>query len=103
YRGTEDWVRSIRYGVGMDGKGHAIMPAQEYYWMSDRELGSVIAYVQSLPPVNRSFDQNSYGPMGRALFAFGMLPIFRTEDIDRTAGRGPEPVPGVTASYGEHL
>ena len=103
YAGVEDWVRSVRYGVGTDGKGLAIMPAHEYWWMSDRELGSVLAYVQSVPPVNRAHEANSYDPMGRALFAFGMLPIFRADVIDRTADRGPEPVPGVTPQYGEHL
>lgn len=103
YGGIEDWVRSVRYGVGVDGRGLAIMPSHEYFWMSDRELGSVLAYIRSLPPVDRTHDENSYGPMGRALFAFGMLPLFRTEVIDRTADRGPEPVPGVTPAYGKHL
>ena len=98
-----DWERAIRHGVGPDGSGLAIMPSNEYYFMSDRELGSLLGYLQSIPPVNRTMEKSSYGPMGRALYVFGVLPVYKAEKINHTADRGPEPTPGITKGYGEHL
>jgi cytochrome c553 len=48
----EDWVRAIRHGVGHDGRGLVAMPARLWYLLSDEDLGALIAYLQSLPPVD---------------------------------------------------
>lgn len=48
----EDWVRAIRHGVGHDGRGLVIMPARNFYNLSDEDLGALIAYLKTLPPVD---------------------------------------------------
>jgi len=45
-------VRAIRHGVDEEGKPLLVMPAQDFYYLSDKDLGAVIAYVRSVPPVN---------------------------------------------------
>jgi len=47
-----DWVRAIRHGVGPQGKPLLIMPSEDYARLSDEDLGSMIAYIRSLPPVD---------------------------------------------------
>jgi mono/diheme cytochrome c family protein len=39
----EDWVRAIRHGVGHDGRGLALMPSGVFYYLSDEDLGALIA------------------------------------------------------------
>jgi mono/diheme cytochrome c family protein len=45
-----DWVRSIRHGVGPDGKPLFPMPSEDYNRFSDADLADIVAYVRSLPP-----------------------------------------------------
>jgi hypothetical protein len=49
---VEDWVRSIRHGLGPEGKPLVTMPSQQHWVMSDDDLGALLAYIQSLPPVD---------------------------------------------------
>ncbi|MDX1390721.1 MAG: c-type cytochrome, partial [Acidobacteriota bacterium] len=44
---------AIRHGVGLDGRVLMIMPSMEYHAATDEDLGSIIAYVRSVPPVDR--------------------------------------------------
>lgn len=102
--GSADWVRAIRHGIGPDGKPLLFMPAQEFNVLSDEDMGALIAYLESLPEVDRvaSFE-NRVGPVGRALFLTGRLPLVPAELIDHQAERGEPPVPGPTAEYGAYL
>ncbi len=38
-----DWVRAIRHGVGPEGKPLLVMPAEALYYLSDADLGDIIA------------------------------------------------------------
>lgn len=100
---VEDWVRAIRYGVKPDGKGLVVMPSEDYWYMSDEELGKLIGYLQSLPPVDREVEEPSLGILGRVLVTLGALPLFSTEKIDLKATRPTPPPSAPTAEYGEHL
>lgn len=101
YTSTEDWVRAIRHGVKPNGEAIQVMPSDKYFHLSDADLGAVIAYVQSVPPVDSDELQRSFGPMGMILLATMMgVPV---EKIDDHAARPPAPDPGVSAEYGEYL
>lgn len=39
-----DWIRAIRHGIGVDGKPLLVMPSQDYYFLSDEDLGAMIAF-----------------------------------------------------------
>jgi len=98
-----DFVRAIRHGVDPDGKPLWFMPAQEFYYLNDHDLGALIAYIKSLPPVDHVMPENSGGLLGRILFVTGQLPLIPAELIDHTAARPPVVEAGVTAAYGEYL
>jgi mono/diheme cytochrome c family protein len=102
----EDWVRAIRHGAGHDGRGLALMPSSVFYYLSDEDLGALIAYLKSLPPVDNEMPPTNLGPLGRVMLALGQLPESVISDvtvIDHDAARPVASEPGVTVEYGEYL
>jgi mono/diheme cytochrome c family protein len=102
----EDWVRAIRHGVGHDGRGLALMPSRVFYYLSDEDLGALIAYLKSLPPVDNEMPPTDLGPLGRVMLPLGQLPdalIPNVTVIDHYAPRPVTPEPEVTVEYGEYL
>jgi hypothetical protein len=101
---TEDWVRSIRHGVGPDGKPLLIMPSNQHWVMSDEDLGALLAYIQSLPPVDNELPELELALLPRAMFVAGPMDfLVPAEQIDHDAPRPPAPQRGVTAAYGQYL
>jgi len=98
-----DWVRAIRYGVNQAGHGLWIMPSHEYFSMSDQDLGRLIAYLKTIPAVDRVHPPRSLGPLFRALLVTGQLPLLAVEQIDVTAAPPTAPAPGETVAYGQYL
>jgi mono/diheme cytochrome c family protein len=99
---TEDWVRAIRHGVRKDGTSLFIMPSYAYAHLSDRDLGAMIAYLKTLPPVDRSHDPPKLGPLGRVLFVAGQLDFMVAEKTPHFASR-PALERGVSVEYGGYI
>jgi len=100
----EDIVRSIRYGVGQDGKPLAIMPSDVYNRaFNDRDLANVIAYIRNAPPVDSDFPTNRFGPAARIIHVSDAFPLLPVEVIDLDAAPPEIIEPGVTVEYGEYL
>ena len=102
----EDWVRAIRHGVGHDGRGLALMPSSVFYYLSDEDLGTLIAYLKSLPPVDHELPPTDLGPLGRVMLTLGQLPPEikpSVISIDHDGQRPVAPEPGVTVEYGNYL
>ncbi len=99
----EDWVRAIRHGVGRDGRALFLMPSNSYYYLSDKDLGALLAYIKSLPAVDKALPGRRIEPIARLMMALGMFPPFPAEQIDHTKRPPDEPKPGVTVAYGEYL
>lgn len=99
---AEDWIRAIRHGVKPDGTSVKFMPSQHYYEMSDTDLAALIAYLQSVPPVDSDAEELSLGPVAVILVGSGMLEL-PAEQIDHDGERPVAPEPGVTAEYGDYL
>lgn len=98
-----DWVLAIRHGIGQDRKSLLFMPSAEYYFLDDRDLGALIAYLKTVPPVDNETPEASIGPMGRILFLAGQLPLTPAAMIDHAGPRPPASEPGVTVAYGQYL
>ena len=103
----EDWVRAIRHGVGYDGRGLVLMPSGTWYYLSDKDLGALIAYLKSLPPNDNEMPKTDLGPLGRAMLTLGQLPpeivVPHAISIDHDGPRPIAPEPDVTAEYGMYL
>jgi mono/diheme cytochrome c family protein len=100
---NEDFVRAIRHGVRPDGRALFIMPSKAFHYMSDEDLGAVIAYVKSLPAVDNPMPERRVELMGRLMIGAGMFPPFAADQIDHTSPPPAAPQPGVTVAYGEYL
>lgn len=99
----DDWVRALRHGVGHDGRGMMGMPARIWNRMSDEDLGPLIAYLKTLPPVDNQLPERQIGPLGRVMLVLGELPPAEASVIDHEGARPAEPESGVTATYGAYL
>ncbi|HEU4723190.1 MAG TPA: cytochrome c [Gemmatimonadaceae bacterium] len=97
-----DWERAIRHGVRKDGTPLFIMPSNEFNRMNDEELGRLIAYVKSVPPVDRTPTPRVVYPLARVIHTFG-APLVPAERIDHATQRNPQPPPGATLAYGEYV
>lgn len=98
----DDWERAIRHGVKPDGRAVAIMPSYDYDQMSDEDVARIIAYLQTLPPVDNAQPPSKVGPLGRLLVANGSLP-FAAAVIDHNAVAPKTVTPEVSVAYGEYL
>lgn len=67
--------QAVRHGVGPDGRGLFIMPSAEYTYLSDHDVASILAYIRTLPAVERELPARSFGPVGRMVAAMGKLPF----------------------------
>ncbi len=99
----EDWVRAIRHGVGHDGRALVIMPSRAWWYFSDDDLGALVAYLKTVPPVDNELPERRIGPLGRVMVALGQFPRPVATMIDHDAPRPAAPEPSVTVEYGEYL
>ncbi|CAA9373304.1 MAG: Putative diheme cytochrome c-553 [uncultured Gemmatimonadetes bacterium] len=94
---------AIRHGVRHDKRGLLFMPSDEFQHLSDEDVAAVIAYMRSVPPVDRELAPSKVGPLGHVLFATGQLPLVPAEKIDHTPRTRRVPPAGVTREYGQYL
>ena len=99
----EDWARAIRHGVGRDGHGLLMMSADAYSAISDRDLGAAIAYLRSLPKVDREVPPSRVGPIGRLLFVLGALPLPAAQLDHAHIEQVAAPAESATLEYGTYL
>ncbi len=98
-----DWDRIVRHGIRPDGTPGA-MPSGDFQGMSDRELSDVIAYIRSVPPLDRDVPPVSLGPLGTVLVATGKIPL-SADIIGDHVRRHPTDPPAseATVDFGRHL
>lgn len=101
---TQDFVRSIRHGVGPDGRPLLVMPAQYLFQLSDADLGAVIAYLRSLPSVDRATPDRRLGPVSVLALLSGRTPdLIPAELLAKPTPRMPTPEARDSADYGLYL
>ena len=99
-----DYVRAIRHGVRPNGRGAMVMPAEAYRYMSDEDLGALIAYLKSVPPVDREWAEPRLGIIGRILLLTDKVPLFPAATFDHTRADVPAAPPAdTTVAYGQYL
>lgn len=94
---------ALRHGVRHDGTPLIYMPSEEYQHLSDEDAAAIIAYLRTLPPVDRELPATRVGPVARALLVTGKMKLLPAEIIDHGASRTTVPAAGVTREYGAYL
>jgi mono/diheme cytochrome c family protein len=103
-RSDEDWVKAIRHGLRKDGTPLLFMPSTEFYYLSDEDLGGIIAYIKSAGPVENEMPPSKLSMTGRIVMSVTKVITFLpAELIPHDAPRPVPPKPGVTPEYGEYL
>lgn len=103
----EDWVRVLLHGVKPDGHSVFVMRSMDYQYLSGDDLGDILAYVKSAPPINRDDEdlEGNYhltflGNVAYGAGAFGNL-LSATRIQDNRPSSFPQP--DATSEYGEYL
>ncbi len=98
-----DFEHAIRHGVKPDGRAILFMPTRDFAALSDADAADLIAYVRARPPVDRALAPSYIGPVGRALFAFGQLPMLEARLIDQHAPHVARIESAATPEFGNYL
>lgn len=98
-----DWERALRHGIAKDGRSLIIMPSEAYTHLSDRDAASLIAYLQTVAPVNQVHPGRKIGILGGMLLGAGVFST--TPDIiaHDSVGKRAEVAPAANADYGRYL
>ena len=103
-RTDDDLLRAIRHGIGSGGQALALMPARNYWHMSDADVSSLIAYLRTVPAVDRELPPTGFGLVGRVLLLKGDLDgMYEAKAMDHMARRGAQPPADTTVEYGHYL
>jgi hypothetical protein len=97
-----DFVRAVRHGLAPDGRALVLMPSIEYANLSDEDLTAMIAYLKSLPAVDRERGPVQLGPLSRGLLLAGEIKL-AAEHIDHHAVRPVRVEVEVSREYGHYL
>ena len=97
-----DLERAIRHGVGMDGHGLFLMPSADYSRFTESDMADLIAYIRSVPPVDRETVALKIGPVARILVCAGKITL-AADLIDHAHLRPDVVAVSETAEYGRYV
>ena len=98
----EDYVRAIRHGIDPEGKPIFMPAVVSTAYLSDEDLGAIIAYVKSIPPVDHITNGHNFTPLSKILLVVGVLPPLPVETVSHEV-HVTAPARGVTVEYGEYM
>lgn len=101
---TEDWVRILSHGVKRDGKSAFVMPSADFCNMAETDEACLIAYMQTIPPVDKEWEPPQFTFMAKVMAGAGLFGnLFPAEKIDHSAPVRTSPAVAVSAEYGDYL
>ena len=102
FSSDEDYVRAIRHGIDPAGKPIFMPAVTSTSQLSDEDLGAIIAYLKTIPPVDNVTAGQQLKPLAKILMGAGQFPKLPAEvvnhEIHLTA-----PARGVSVEYGNYL
>lgn len=96
-------ARAIRRGIRANGTPLFFMPSEAYQGMSDQDVAALIAYLHSLPPVDREHPAPRIGPMARVLYLVMGFPLLPARLIDHAAVPPAMVAESANKEYGKYL
>jgi mono/diheme cytochrome c family protein len=98
-----EFLRLLQRGIKRDGTTVRFMPVQEFAWLPESDLRSIIAYVRSVAPApTRALPETQVGLLGKILDNRNEFVI----DVARYIQEHPPdsaPAPAPTAAYGHFV
>ena len=99
---TEDYVRAIRHGIDREGQPIFMVAVPSTAHLSDEDLGSIIAYLKTIPPVDHTLQERQFTPLARIMLAAGILGELPAESVSHDV-HVTAPERGVSVGYGEYM
>lgn len=101
---TDDAIAAaIRHGVRPDGRPLVFMPANDYMDMDDADTAAIVAWMRTLPAIDRDPGPTEIRPLGRVLNLFGKFPMTPAAGIDHAPRPRLAPAVAATPEYGAYL
>jgi cytochrome c553 len=100
-----DWIRSIRHGVRPNGEGLMIMPSKDFYAMSKKDIGDLVSYLKTIPPVDHEHKEKNYlTTLGKVLLSLGQFgELYGANEIDHNKPAGNAPAVAASVEYGDYM
>jgi mono/diheme cytochrome c family protein len=101
-----NWLRAVRHGIRPNGENLIIMPAEFYNTIDINDLADMIAYLKTLPPVDREIPARAIAFMPKVMLGLGVIPvtdILPAHKIDHTSMPQVAPEREVSDAYGRYL
>ncbi|MGV3519434.1 MAG: c-type cytochrome [Luteitalea sp.] len=99
----EDWVRAVLHGLRPDGRPLVFMPSHYLRGMSDGDLADIVAFIWSVPAINRQWPPATVKLGGRLMMVATTQTVLPAEVIDHHRARMQPPRARATVDYGRHL
>jgi len=98
----EDFIQALRHGIDPDGRPIYMPAVSATSNLDDRTLAAIVAYIKTVPPVNRQTRGEQISPIGAIIIALGMAPPPPVEIVTHQT-HVTAPDPGLTPEYGKYL
>jgi len=99
---TEDYVRAIRHGIDSTGKPIFMPAVMSTSYLSDEDLGAIIAYLKTVPPVGHKTNGEKFTPLAKIMLVMGVLPPLSVEVVSHET-HVTAPDAGASVEYGEYM
>ena len=99
----QDWILALRHGVDPhEGRALIAMPSMNYFYLTDKDLGEIITYLKTLPPVDNEMGEPELSFMGKVLLAAGGFgkSVLPAEVIAHPGSVSSVVEPSVNVEYG---
>lgn len=98
----EDYVNAIRHGIDSQGKPIFMPAVVATANLSNEELGAIIAYIRTLPPVDRELKGERFSPLAKILLTAGVFGNLPVEIVSHETSVSAPPAEASIA-YGEYM
>lgn len=94
---------TIRHGIRPDSTATIIMPSVEYQHLTDEDVDAVVAYVRSVPAVDRVLSKTALRMVGRALVVTKQLPALSADVVPLNRPHAATIKSENSAAYGSYI
>jgi mono/diheme cytochrome c family protein len=95
---------AIRHGLRPNGTSLIFMPSYEYQNFSKSDLAAIIAYLRSVPSVEKRNTPIEIGPVGKMVYAIGKFPVLTPASmINHKSGFVAKPKEAANIEFGKYL
>lgn len=99
---TEDYVRAVRHGINRESRPIFMTAVPSTAYLSDEDLAAIIAYLKTVPAVNRQTGERNFTLLAKIMFGAGLLGKLPAETVSHDV-HVTAPAQEVTAEFGEYL